>query len=128
MNEIKIFEYEDLIDLDQNAESKIKALASEGDSDAMYVLGIAYYDGDLFPRNAIKAIEYLQLAAEHGHVKARHDLACFYYYGYGLPERHIDLKKSIELFQLNAKENYKPSLEFLGSITDDGEFLKSREQ
>jgi uncharacterized protein len=116
MNEIKISEYEDLIDLDENSEMQLKALASEGDSDAMYVLGIAYYDGDLPPRNTIKAVEYLKLAAENGHIKARHDLACFYYYGYGLPETPIDLQKSIALFQLNAKENYMPSLTFLSSI------------
>lgn len=129
MSENRIEFYEDFIYSEgPSAESKLISLADSGDVDAMYVLGIALYDGDLPPRRTQRAMEYLSQAAAVGHIKATHDLACFHYYGYNLPESFRDLQRAIELFKIGAEKGYIPSLLFLSALYRDGEGLPKSEE
>ncbi|MBU2707197.1 sel1 repeat family protein [Zooshikella marina] len=121
MNLDRIEKYEDIIELDDSAGSKLVDLAEVGDSDALYVLGIAYYDGDLPPRRTDEGVKLLKKASDLGHIKARHDLACFHYYGFNLPVEFQSYEKAVELFELNINENYVPSLVFLSSMYQKGE-------
>ena len=98
------------------------ALASHGDLDAMYVLGMAHYDGDdgvEFDRD--QCVNLLERAAGQGHVKAAHDLGCFRYFGYGFPAEFRDLAKAAELLATSAAAGYSPSMTFLGSMYENGE-------
>ena len=118
----KIFAYELLIQRDDvQAESKLIKLAEEGDADAMYVLGIAYYDVDIPGKTPMQGMQYLEQASKLGHVKATHDLGCFHYYGYRLPEDFRDFERAAELLEYSASQGFTPSMTFLGSMYKGGE-------
>ena len=127
MNLSNIEKYEDLIDASPNAEVSLIELALKNDSDAAYVLGIAYHDADITPGSSENAIKFLTIASNLGHLKAKHDLACFYYYAYGFPQGFQDLGHAARLFEENAKENYVPSLIFLSSMYKNGEGVELNE-
>lgn len=98
------------------------ALASQGDLDAIYVLGMAHYDGDDgVELDRVRCIEMLEQAAQRGHIKAAHDLGCFRFYGYGFPEDFQDFRAAAELLEKSADAGYPPSLTFLGSMYENGE-------
>ena len=127
MNLSNIEKYEDLIDSSPRAEVSLIELASRNDSDAAYVLGIAYYDGDISPQSSENAIKFLTIASNLGHLKAKHDLACFYYYAYCFPQGFQDFEKAVSLLEENANENYVPSLTFLSSMYKNGEGVEVNE-
>ena len=55
---------------------KITQLAEQGDAEAQYELGRMYFLGKGMPRNATKALEWYQKAAEQGNALAQNELAC----------------------------------------------------
>ncbi len=125
----KIYEYEDLIEDDHvQAETKLLALADKGDSDAMYVLGIAYYDADIPKRTPMQGMQYLEQASNLGHARATHDLGCFHYYGYRLPEDFRNLQRAAELLKVSASQGFAPSMIFLGGMYKDGEGVEKNHE
>lgn len=99
----------------------LEELARQGNADALYVLGMAYYDGDGVKPDALKCADLLAQAMALGHVKASHDLGCFHYYGYGFPEGFRNLEKSAELLARTVQQGYIPSMTFLGNMYERGE-------
>lgn len=94
----------------------------QGDLDAMYVLGMAYYDGDEGVHcDTEQCIDLLQRAADGGHVEASHDLGCFRFYGYGFPAEFQDLRQAAVLLEFSSKAGHTPSMTFLGSMFENGE-------
>ncbi len=115
-------ELEDLLfESPEQAIAVLNELARQGSADAMFVLGMAYYDGDGVKRDTLKCADLLARAAALGHIKANHDLGCFYYYGYGFPEGFRNWQKSAELLARTAQQGYTPSMTFLGSMYENGE-------
>jgi uncharacterized protein len=116
-------ELEDLLIADPETGLKsLVALATERDLDAMYVLGMAHYDGDDgLELDRLRCIEMLEQAARQGHVKAAHDLGCFRFYGYGFPASFQDFRAATQLLEKSAAAGYPPSLTFLGSMYENGE-------
>lgn len=110
-----------LIDSPAKAIELLTRLVGEGNADAMFVLGMAYYDGDGVERDALRCADLLAHAAALGHVGAIHDLGCFYYYGYGFPEGFRDWEKSAALLAQGVERCYTPSMTFLGSMYEHGE-------
>jgi TPR repeat protein len=117
-----IDELEDLLTDDPvAAHTKLEALVAEGDSDAMYVLAMALYDGDGVKEDRPKCLELLGRAAAAGHLKATHDLGCFHYCGYGFPPEVQSLPRAAALLQKSASGGYPASMTFLGSMYEHGE-------
>lgn len=115
-------ELEDLLfESPEQAIAVLEELVRHGNADAMFVMGTAYYDGDGVKRDRVRCVELLTRAAALGHIKANHDLGCFYYYGYGFPEGFRNWQKSAELLAKTAQQDYTPSMTFLGSMYENGE-------
>jgi localization factor PodJL len=81
------------------AHAKLDTLVAEGNSDAMYVLAIALYDGDGVQEDRPRCLNLLERAAAAGHVKATHDLGCFHYYGYGFAPEVQSLSRAATLLE-----------------------------
>ena len=108
---------------------KLIDLAKLGDLDAIYVVGMAHYDGDEGVEfNREKCISMLQRAADQGHIEATHHLGCFRYYGYGFPDDFRDLNRAAALLKISAAKGYPPSLTFLGSMYENGEGVEKDSQ
>ena len=117
-----IVKYENLVDRDPlAAEKELSKLAAAGDADAMYVLGIAYYDADIPGKDVLEAVSYLEQAMELGHIEATHHLGCLRYYGYGLPEGFVDHETAASFLNKSAKQGFTPSITFLASMYENGE-------
>lgn len=80
---------------------KIEQEASNGDSDAILILGICYYRGLCFEKNISKAIDLYKQSAELGNPKAKYLLSIEYGKG-----RHIekDNEKSMSLLNEAAEQ------------------------
>jgi TPR repeat protein len=81
--------------------------AEAGDPESQYILGQAYYTGDIcdFEPDFATAAYWLVQAAEQGNVKAMFSLGTMYYLGF-IKERkgaHINYKKSADWFCEAAK-------------------------
>ena len=79
--------------------------AALGLPQALYKLGIWHQNGTGVPRNTAKALEYLSLAADGGHVFAANDLGVIY--ANGALGQKKNLKLALDLF-LRAAEQGDP--------------------
>lgn len=116
----RIDELEDIL-FGNDGSRALAKLADSGDVDAMYVLGMAHYDGDCVKVDRDRALALLSAAANLGQIKAIHDLGCFYYYGYGFSDGFKDHIKARELLVRSAIAGYEPSMTFLASMLISGE-------
>ena len=65
------------------AASLYRSSALEGDTDAMYQLGVLLQMGRGVPKDHAKAVEWYKKAAAQGHVKAQFNLGAMYESGWG---------------------------------------------
>jgi len=87
----------------------------KGNTDAMYVLGNFYDDGDLgLTQSATKANELWALAADKGHALARFNLGISYRYGKG--DLAIDFNRCVELWEQSATQGLVEAQASLGEI------------
>ena len=75
-------------------------------SDAAYILGTLYLDGDLIEKDLKKADYYISLAANLNHPAAIKSIGDGYYTG---DIRKKDIKKSLEYYEKAAKLGYGPA-------------------
>ena len=60
--------------------------AQQGDTDAQFLLGIMYDEGDDVPEDKAQAVYWYTKAAEMGDETAQYNLALMYFYGEGVNE------------------------------------------
>ena len=91
---------------------------------AAYLLGKAYAQGIVLPRNMEKALELLDTVAETGNPYAQYLLGKIYFYGNGV-ER--DKEKGLEYIQLAAELGHPGAVQFLERLSQ-WENHKNQEQ
>ena len=74
----------------KNEMVQLEALAGQGDGDAQFKLGKAYYSGEGMPQNYVAALNWWKSAAEHGSAKAETYLGIIYYNGEGVPKDYVE--------------------------------------
>ncbi|MDD5762714.1 MAG: tetratricopeptide repeat protein [bacterium] len=67
----------------------LKKKAENGDPEAQYMLGNAYYDGCMLKRNNSEAVKWYRRAAEQGDPDAPIMLAISYENGFGVPRDEL---------------------------------------
>ena len=70
--------------------------AANGHSEAQFLLGMMYQDGEGVKQDYVKAIEWFEKAAKNGYVNAQIFLASNYDHGYGVSQ---DYGKAMELYE-----------------------------
>jgi TPR repeat protein len=89
-------------------DQKLLALAQEGDKQAQYDLACVYYQCKDVPKEAKRAFEWYEYAAEQGcaedgHAEAQSMLAYMYYHGEGVPK---DTKKAAGWYKKVAAQGH----------------------
>jgi hypothetical protein len=77
-------------------------IATAGDSDAQYKLGVMYERGDGVEDNCVAAARWYKLSAEQGHATAQFNLALLYKSGIGVTQ-DLDMAKRLMTQAANAR-------------------------
>ena len=111
----KLGEYESLgTSVDENSFEYVKSEAESGDVDAMYKLGLMYYNGHRVSQDFAEAKSWYEKAVEYGNGYALYNLGFMYYDGIGVEK---DKTKAIQLIKQSANlglELAQEALEDLG--------------
>jgi TPR repeat protein len=70
--------------------SKVRRLAEEGDANAQFELGEAYYEGRGLPRDYAEALDWFRKAAAQSHLYANSNLGDIYEKGEGIPANRAE--------------------------------------
>ncbi len=92
---------------------KITKEAEQGNIQAQSDLGFIYYEANVVPRNAEKAIFWSENAANAGSGAAQINLGYFYSIGFGVPK---DITKTIYWYEAAAKQQIPLASYNLGSM------------
>ena len=71
--------------------------ADQGDADAQYNLGGAYYTGYGVTQDYAEAVKWWRLAADQGNADAQYNLGVAYYSGYGVTQDYAEAHKWLNL-------------------------------
>ena len=102
----------------------LQQLAGRGNSDAQFELGVRYLGGDGMPKDAAKAAEWFQKAADQQHLGAMNAMGTLYQEGLGLSK---DEKKAFEWFQKSAKYGFPLAQQNLAECYDNGKGVEKNE-
>lgn len=83
---------------------------------AAYLLGKAYAQGTVLPRNMEKALELLNTVAEKGNPYAQYLLGKIYYWGNSVEQ---DLEKGLEYIRQAAEQGHPGAVRFLERLAQD---------
>ncbi len=100
----------------------LKQLAQEGDKDAQYALGVAYYTGTDVAKSADKAVEWFRQAAQQGHLMAKLSLSSLYLFGDGVKRDLVKAKKWLD----EVDEYYKSEGANVSSFHGEGWVLNQK--
>ena len=71
--------------------------AEQGDADAQFMLGGAYYEGKGVTKDHAEAVKWYRKAADQGEADAQIKLGVAYYFGQGVPQDYVEAHKWLNL-------------------------------
>ncbi len=112
MNGVRIYRLKSLLspgeaDAQSNSQDYKKAVkwfllaADQGNVEAQFYLGAAYYEGKSVPQDFKEAVKWFHLAAEQGNALAQYNLGVAYAAGKGVPQ---DFKEAVRWYRLAADQ------------------------
>jgi len=107
---------------------ELRELASQGDADAQWQMGVRYHNGEGAPQDDVQAMQWYLRAAEQGNVAAQSALGSYYWAGTGVPR---DLSRAYmwsEIALAGGDENSKSKLEGLASQMTQSQVSAARQQ
>jgi hypothetical protein len=94
-------------------ETAMRAAAEQGNANAQYKLGEAYYDGAGVPQDRQQALRWFRAAADQGHAEAQYSLGFIYQLGRGVP---ADGAEAIAWYQKAAAQGHARAASSLKSM------------
>ena len=91
--------------------------AEQGDSDALFNLGMIYERSDIMAPDLVRSFSYFKQAAEKGLARAQYEVACAYQTGKGT-EQSISAAKT--WFEKAAKQGVRKAIRNLQDLTSCG--------
>ena len=110
------------------APEEIRKLAEQGDSEAQFMLGTLYRNGDGLLQNDSKAIEWFQRAADQGHPLALRALGSAYWAGRGVEQNYSRAYFWYELALAMGDQESKSRLEGLATQMTQRQVSDARQQ
>ena len=125
----------------KKAISIFENLASKGDAEAQYALGLIYADGEGVKQDYIKAKEWYTKSANKGFAEAQYNLGGIYFNGKGVKQdyrqaiywykkaanqKHAQAQHNVGVMYANgfgAKQDYKIAKIYFGQACDGGHQL-----
>ena len=68
----------------------LRAKAEQGDAEAQYSLGSAYYTGSGVPESDVEAVKWFRRAAGQGHAEAQNKMGFMHYIGDGVQKDYVE--------------------------------------
>ena len=84
--------------------SELLRRAQDGDVDAQYSVGDAYYYGEGVEQDYAEAVKWYRLAAEQGNANAQYSLGYAYYNSEGVEQ---DFAETVKWWQMAAEQGHK---------------------
>lgn len=81
--------------------AEIQKLANQGDADSQYIMGLAYYQGEIVEKDYKKSVYWYRKAADQGSYIAQFMLGFMYHFGKGVEK---DEDKAIYWIQKSADQ------------------------
>ena len=91
----------------------LRQAAEQGEANAQFLLGGAYYLGRGVPQDHKEAAKWLRLAAEQGQVQAQFSLGGAHYFGRGVPQDH---KEAAKWLRLAAEQGQAEAQALMGAM------------
>lgn len=92
--------------------------AANSDYDAMFALGMMYYEGKGVELDHTEASEWWRKSAENGHIQSQLYLGIAYYYGDGV---EMNKKEAMRYFILAAKQRDEDAMKLLHKAAEQGD-------
>ena len=102
----------------------LRKAAKQGNGEAEYLLGMAYYEGLGVSQNWDEARNWLAKSVEHGYPNAMYQLGFMYHYGIGTEP---NIMKALELYTNSQDLGYGKAMKMLGKVYHTGELGVSDE-
>lgn len=96
----------------------LRKAAKQGNNEAEFLLGMAYYEGLGVSHNWDDAKKWFMKSVEHGYPKAMYQLGFMYHYGIGTGP---DIMKALEMYTNSADLGYGKAMKMLGRVYHSGE-------
>jgi hypothetical protein len=106
----------------------LRTLATQGDAEAEYQLGVRYDEGEDVLKDDAQAVQWFQRAADQGNVDAQAHLGAYYWAGRGVPR---DLSKAYMWSMIalaGGDDNSKSRLQGLASQMTRAQISAARQQ
>ncbi len=102
----------------QNTVEQIRQLnkiATQGNSDAQFKLGLCYFNGDGVEKDFVQAFNWFKKAAVHGLADAEFFVGFCYFFGKGVA---MDPKEAFEWMQKAARQGHKEAINYVEEIVE----------
>lgn len=96
----------------------LRKAAKQGNGEAEYLLGMAYYEGLGVSQNWDDAKNWFAKSVEHGYPNAMYQLGFMYHYGIGTEP---NIMKALELYTNSQDLGYGKAMKMLGKVYHTGE-------
>ena len=100
----------------------LKALAEQGDAEAQYMLGAAYYFGEGIDVDFKLGTDWYKKSAKQGNPNAQYSLGAAYWYGKGVPKDRV---QTYMWWTLSAGSGHALAKEWMPKITPHLTFIGS---
>ena len=100
---------------------KLLESAKKGDTDAMFALSVAFYNGDGVKKNRMEAVRWAKKAAENGDATSMYNLYLFYTHGDGVKQ---DMQEAINWLIKAGDKGYPQACIGLGLEYSSGKNVK----
>jgi uncharacterized protein len=101
--------------------SQLQKEAEQGNVQAQYHLGGAYYNGSGVAKDPVEGAKWLLKAAERGHIQAQCDLGFMYQKGFGVEQSYQD---TLKWYRMAAEQGDALAQHNLGSLNAKGFRIK----
>ncbi len=103
--------------LDAEALESFRSAAEDGEPSAQRVLGVAYQEGRVLPKNDTQAAHWYRKAADQGDASAQWLLGALYDSGLGVPEDHVE---AAQWYRRAADQGHSAAQWTIGSMYQRG--------
>ena len=111
---------------DKAAFAQLNALANEGDSTAIFALGVMYDNGKGVPKDSVQAVFWYRKSAEQGNAWGQNSLGAMYENGNGVPKDLVIAYMWQHLAAYQGYETAKRAREALGKIMTSAQIAEAQ--
>ena len=95
-----------------------KAIATDGDADALLDLGLCYLKGECVPMNYEHGFFLMERSAKQGNMAAQYNMGVLYRTGRGVA---VNMEEALRWYRLSAAQGYGQAIDFLNQYDKENQ-------